>query len=420
MKFLIINYRFFVSGGPERYMFNLISLLEKYNHETIHFSIQYTKNKNSKFSTYFVSPLSSPDEVVFTEHSWSLSSLKKTLTRTFYSKEVYSNLTKLIGDFKPDYAIVLHYLRKLSPSVLAALHDNKIDFFVRLSDFAMICPQAHLLRNEKICELCISGNLLYSCKYKCLQNSYITSGINVLATYYHRSKHYFDLVPKFVTPSKFLKQKMIEGGFNNDKIFHLPTFTEKQFDSFFKVSNKKIVYFGRLNFIKGVHVLLYALSKIKTVLLEEHIMVVIIGGSDGDYLENLKKIVAAEGLDNVEFTGELDSEKIDLHLKETLFTVIPSVCYDNMPNTVLESFARGIPVIASRHGSFEEIVLDKLNGFTFNPGDSDDLAIIIKTLIQNPTILLPLSVNARSFIEKNHSPEIHYHNLMNIINSSTC
>ena len=44
MKILVANYRYFISGGPERYMFNLIEQLSVQGHEVIPFSIHYSKN----------------------------------------------------------------------------------------------------------------------------------------------------------------------------------------------------------------------------------------------------------------------------------------------------------------------------------------------------------------------------------------
>ena len=159
MKIIIVNYRYFISGGPERYMFNLKELLENHGHHIIPFSIKYAKNLKSEYEEYFVPPLSSEKEVYFKDQTWSVKSFYKTIERAFYSPEVYRNLTRLIKDTKPDFAICLHFGRKLSPSVLSALHDSKVPFVVRLSDFGMICANSHMLRNEEVCELLNNSTL---------------------------------------------------------------------------------------------------------------------------------------------------------------------------------------------------------------------------------------------------------------------
>ena len=39
MRILLVNYRYFISGGPEKYMFNIKTMLENQGHEVIPFSI---------------------------------------------------------------------------------------------------------------------------------------------------------------------------------------------------------------------------------------------------------------------------------------------------------------------------------------------------------------------------------------------
>ena len=198
MKILIVNYRYFVSGGPERYLFGIKNVLERSGHETIPFSIKYYLNIPDEWDNYFVPPIAGEGEVTFKEHSWNIKSFKRALSRAFYSKEVYQSLKKLIKTARPDVAFVLHYLRKLSPSVLVAIKETHLPLFVRLSDFAMLCPEAHFLRDNKVCELCKHGRLWPSVRYRCVQGSLGASVVNALATIYHRNKEYFELIDTFI------------------------------------------------------------------------------------------------------------------------------------------------------------------------------------------------------------------------------
>ena len=45
MRILIVNYRYFISGGPEKYMFNIKKMLEDNGHEVIPFSINYLQKR---------------------------------------------------------------------------------------------------------------------------------------------------------------------------------------------------------------------------------------------------------------------------------------------------------------------------------------------------------------------------------------
>ncbi len=416
MKILIINYRYFVSGGPERYLFNLKSLLEEKGHEVIPFSVRYKQNIPSEYDKYFAEPITTDEEVYFREHSWNLKNISKALKRSFYSREVYMKLKGLINDTQPDYAIVLHYLRKLSPSVLTALNDNKIPFVVRLSDFGMICPNAHLIRNNQVCELCIKGSLLNSVRYRCVQNSLGASVVNYFATKYHEFKGYFDLIPYFIVPSSFTKGKMVEAGFDPSKLLHIPTFVKHESVSS-ETKNNKILYIGRLDETKGLSVLLNAIKYINTKYPNVNFECSITGDGEINYVKGLKSFVGENKLKTVKFIGHVDKTVIDSHIKESIALITPSIWYDNMPNAVLESFALGTPVIASNIGSLPELVVDGRTGLLFEPGNSIDLAVKIVQLVERPDMALELGRNAYEFVQELNSAEKHYERLIGIYES---
>ena len=67
MRILLVNYRYFISGGPEKYMFNIKTMLENQGHEVIPFSIHSNKNVATEYSKYFVEPIGGRDAIYFEE-----------------------------------------------------------------------------------------------------------------------------------------------------------------------------------------------------------------------------------------------------------------------------------------------------------------------------------------------------------------
>lgn len=414
MKILVINIRYGYVGGPERYLFNLKHLLESNNHQVIPFSIKYPLNEKTEYEKYFASPLSDDNSVYFKKQNWNIKSFFKTLERNFYSNEVERNLKRLIEDTKPDFAIVLLYLRKLSPAVLVALNEKKIPFLVRLSDYGMLCPSHNLFRENNICELCSNGNIFNSVKYKCVHGSYGASIVNYFATKYHQSKDHFNLINHFVSPSKFLIKKMIDSGWSSDKFSHLPTFAYIPENNDKEKITNQIIYSGRLEYIKGVHHLLEALK----ILFEKHKLKVnlkLAGNGDDVYISELKNYVSKNNLSGVEFMGDLKKNMLIKQYQESAISVIPSLCYDNMPNSALESLACGTPLIAPNHGCFPEIVSDMETGLLFEPANPNDLAEKIKILLENSESRNKMSLKSISLIKENFSAENHYAKLMSII-----
>jgi glycosyltransferase involved in cell wall biosynthesis len=414
MKVLLINIRYKYLGGPERYLFNLRDLLESKGHQVIPFAIKYDGSEPSAYDEYFVPPLSSDGAMYHRDQRRNLKSIYTTIERNVYSRGVEESLCRLIDEVKPDFAIALIYLRKLSPSVLVALNKKKIPFVVRLSDFGMICPNHILFRGNSICELCIHGDLINSVKYKCVHNSYAASMVNYLATKYHHSRNYFDLITGFISPSKFLIEKMIEAGWDSKRFHHVPTFAKISTDAPMIKRPGQVLYAGRLERTKGIHVLLDAIRILGT----EHDFVVVLklaGTGDGKYINELKEYCREHGLSTVEFLGELNKADLIGKFGESVLSVIPSLWYDNIPNSALESLACGTPIIGPNHGCFPELVVEGETGLLFDPGNAKDLALRMHDILKNSEQQATMSRKSIEFIQKNHSDELHYSLLLSVI-----
>lgn len=120
MKILIVHYRYFISGGPERYLFNVKEALEEKGHQVIPFSIKNTQNEKSEYSDFFVDNIGKSDEVFVNKYPKTLRTYCDLVFREFYSFSVKKKLKRLIRETKPDVCYLLVYKRALSPSVIDA------------------------------------------------------------------------------------------------------------------------------------------------------------------------------------------------------------------------------------------------------------------------------------------------------------
>jgi hypothetical protein len=103
MKIIIVNYRYFVSGGPERYLFNIMALLQENGHEVIPFSVKSLHNKPSEYEPFFLDPIGAGKEVYYREYDKSdIRTIMKSASRMFYSFEARKRLDRLIKNVKPD------------------------------------------------------------------------------------------------------------------------------------------------------------------------------------------------------------------------------------------------------------------------------------------------------------------------------
>ena len=116
----------------------------------------------------------------------------------------------------------------------------------------------------------------------------------------------------------------------------------------------------------------------------------------------------------MEYLGYLDQESLRKSIQHAKFVIIPSVCYENFPMTILEAFVSSTPVIASRMGALGELVRDGETGLLFNPGDPVDLAAKVGWLWNHPEESARMGRNARKEYENKYTPERNYQMLIGI------
>jgi len=384
--------------------------LTERGHAVVPFSIRYAANDPTPYAQYFVEPLGSPDEVTFAEQRLTAGTLWRTMQRLFYAPDVERAVRRIVSETRPQIAYVLHYLRKLSPSLLVGLKRAGVPIVVRLSDYAMLCPQAHCLRDEIPCTLCVHGNLLPSIRYCCVQGSLAGSVLNASATWYHRWRRYFDLIDVFVTTTEFMHRMMLSAGFPERRLRHIPTYVN---GSVFKprpgfVKDEYIAYAGALRGIKGVHVLLTAVGMLRRRRPDLNVRLKVAGVGDPHYSAQLRQQVEREGLrDAVEFLGRLPAARLAEVLSRAQLSVVPSLWYENLPNAVLESYACGTPVLASDLGSLPECVIDGQTGYRFPAGNAAGLANELEHCFAQPHELKAMAEKARHLAETVYSPTRH-------------
>jgi glycosyltransferase involved in cell wall biosynthesis len=72
--------------------------------------------------------------------------------------------------------------------------------------------------------------------------------------------------------------------------------------------------------------------------------------------------------------SDLDSDELAARLQRAAYLVLPTLTYDPMPRPLVEAFANGVPVIASRVGTLAELIEPGRNGLLFEPGSARELA----------------------------------------------
>lgn len=406
MKIILVNYRYFISGGPERYYFNIKEILEQHGHEVIPFSVKGSRNLPNDYEKYFLDIVD--DEVYFAQSKKKTPRMIiKSFTRMFYSFEAKRKMRQLIRDTHPDLVYIMQMHNKISPSIVYAARKEGVPVVHRISDFQYMCPNA-LFYNDRVgvCEDCLKGKRMRCVKYRCVLNSSVYSAIKMAAKWLHDVMKVTTKIDAFVVPSSFTLDKLHEYGIPMDKLNHIPTFfnlkesdPEVEYQPFF-------LFVGRIEKQKGLMTLVKAFEGTEYNLK-------IIGFSNDGYEDDLKEYLKGKK-HNIEFLGRKNFDEIVPYLKTCLCTVVPSEWYDNFPNVILESFAYKKAVIATDFGSLPELVKDGLTGLLFKYADINDFRCKIKLMFEQTVKTRSMGENGYEMLVQKYLPSVHYKQLLTL------
>jgi glycosyltransferase involved in cell wall biosynthesis len=182
-----------------------------------------------------------------------------------------------------------------------------------------------------------------------------------------------------------------------EKVHLIRTFGPEPIPKLFLTRNTnynylELVYIGRCDFVKGIHVILDAMDLLPTDF-PVKITFFTLGWDKSKYgkkrksrIQNDPRLIIRESVPNDQLLQELSQYDACL---------VPSIWLETGPLTVLEAFAAGIPVIGSRRGGIAELVQDGIDGMLFEPGNAQALAQILERLLDDSYLLPKLKENVK-------------------------
>ena len=401
MKILIVNTRHYFGGGDSTYTFNLAELLRQHKHDVSFFAMQDERNLPDPNSDLFASPI----DFRALNRRKNLANGWQVLCRSIYSGEARAKFARLLDRVQPDIIHTQSLHGHLTPSVLMEAKARGLPVVWTLHEYKLVCPNTHFLIDSTgvICEACRGGRYYQAAFKRCKKGSLLASLMAALEAYTHQILRVQKQVDQFLAPSQFLRKKLIERGFPAEKVIHLPLFLK---DEQFDYSGKDAGYFlflGRINPIKGIEVLAEAAR------LTPEVTVLLAGRNEGGQAENL----LANLPPNARYLGMKSGQELNDLLHGARALVMPSLWYENQPFVILEAFAAGKPVIASRLGGMEELVVHQERGILTEAGNVDQLAEAMKFIHKGPEMCKKLGKNGFDYVKRVHSPMNHYNQLFN-------
>jgi len=164
--------------------------------------------------------------------------------------------------------------------------------------------------------------------------------------------------------------------------------------------NKKyVLFFGQIKELKGLDILLNAMSKIN-----KDINLIIAGKTWKSKFTYYNSIIEKDKLENriIKKIEYIDDKTRDLLFNAADISVIPyKLVYQS--GVMLMSMTYGLPVIASNLPANKEIIIDKENGILFKSEDVFDLSEKISSLIQDNEMIEKIRKNSINTISREYS-----------------
>lgn len=343
----------------------------------------------------------------FTRHNEEVKNLGawNVAARAVWNEDAYRAMRELIRSKRPGIVHITNTFPLLSPSVCYAAKHEGVPTVMALRNYRFFCLNGYFLRGGRVCEDCLGKRLAWpGVLHGCYRNNRPASAVTAAVLNRYRKMWSGDqVIDQYFTLTEFARKKFIQGGFEAERI---------QVKGGCVIPDSGLapggggfaIFVGRLSPEKGVGTLLSAWSQ-----LARPLPLKIIG--DGPLAGTVRR--AAQTNPAVEYLGYRPPEEVLSRIGEATCLIMPSLWYETFGRTVVESYSRGTPVIASRIGSLVELIAEGRTGLLFEPGNAQDLARAVRQLLDQGD-LSPWRRQARREFETKFTAEMNYALLMSI------
>jgi glycosyltransferase involved in cell wall biosynthesis len=393
-RVLHVNKYLYRRGGAEGYVADVAALQVRSGHEVAFFSMDHPENPPSTYEDWF------PEHVDLEPPPPSLQGRARAVGRMLWSRSARSGIAHVIDRFEPDVAHLHNVYHQLSPSVIDVLAQREIPMVMTVHDYKLVCPNYQMSDHGQPCHACVGRSTHHAIVRRCKDHSVAASAVLAIESGLHRRMGVYDAVDRLICPSRFMAGLLLEGGFDPARFRVVTNPVDPALPSVAHDPHGPIVYAGRLSYSKGVDVLIEAVGRLQ---LRPRLQI-IGAGPERVRLEQLADRVAPG---RVDFLGRLPVHGVLDHLARASVSVLPTRGYENQPLAVLESFACGVPVIASAIGGLPELLDGEANGWLVPPDDVDALTMALLHALTDVDVLSTRGRQARAHVERHHDPASH-------------
>lgn len=176
--------------------------------------------------------------------------------------------------------------------------------------------------------------------------------------------------------------------------FDAASIAELGTEAAYAAATPTILYFGRFEQRKGVHLLIHAAAHLMKSGIDMRLRLI---GRDTDtgphgrsYLGWLRRSIPPEFRERFSFEPARPRAALGAAIRGATACCFPSL-WENFPNACLEAMSLGVPVVGSDAGGMGEIIRDGEDGLLFRSGDAASLAGALKRVLADQSLRTRLS-----------------------------
>lgn len=264
---------------------------------------------------------------------------------------------KKIKEFKPDVVHVHNIIFKLSPSIFWCI-PKEVKTFMTIHNYRTLCPSGTLFFDEAInTDSKTLKGLLRNILKGVYQDSILKTLISALI---YRFNFYIGSFKKidnyiFLTPfAQNLHSSWKPKRFKKSIV--KPNFLMQSFKDTSSEKTIDLIFVGRFTVEKGILNVLPALLQNKS--LKIHLV------GDGPEFRNVEQQISE--CNHIVLHGSKTRKEVFDLLDQSKYLIFPSIWFEGMPVTIIEAYAKSIPVIAREIGAMKSMIINKVSGFHYN------------------------------------------------------
>jgi glycosyltransferase involved in cell wall biosynthesis len=311
--------------------------------------------------------------------------------KALYNREVDFKLAQYQKTGNFDAWMIHNIFPVMSPIVYQRAIEWNVPIIHYLHNYRLSCVNGFFLNHGAPCQRCLSGNFWPAFTTACWHDSHLESGWMGLVTSRIRALPLFEKVFQWIALSEAQKREHVRMGIPAEKIEVISHFLEATEPPLPPSTSPTALFVGRLSLEKGVSQLLESWKLIAGG--ERKLLIM------GDGPERLNLERQAKDIPGVHFLGFVEHGKQQEAWQQALFSVVPSIWIEPFGMTVLESWAKGRPVVAHRIGALPELIEDGRTGLLADPLETTELAGKIDRLFSNPIEAVKMGQAGRYEVE---------------------